>query len=1110
MQSLHRLPPPPPAFRALPGMTSPLTRVVAIGASAGGLKALQELLGQVKPGIEAAFVVAQHLAPDHASQIVPLLTRATQLRVESAADGQALERGCVVVAPPNCDVTIESGHIKLTPPAPRFGPSPSVDRLFDSLANACGEHGVAILLSGTGSDGACGLRAVGASGGITVVQSPESALFDGMPSAAIALGSPDLIATPQAIGARLTEWLSGGGHWHEVAASSQPLLLTSAAHQLKESTGIDFSEYKESTLRRQIYRRMAVTGIKTMEAYLQLLASDVTESRALMQNLLVAVTAFFRNPDAFEELKRHLCSQAAELFSSPPFRVWVPGCATGEEAYSLGMIISETLGHPQQLSDVLKIFATDLDEQSLTIARKATYPISAANTIPLELRERFTIDKGTQFEMSKDLRSCIIFARHNICEDPPFPDIDLVSCRNLLIYFTAALQERVIDLLSFSLRPGGLLFLGGAESLGEMSGFRLLNPLFRLYERTQEVRTRYRLASMLVQRKTPQERLPVVVSNESESLPTQHIQLLDALIRIFAKPCLVVDANHLLVEVIGDVSPFCQMPQGRLTSTAISFLRDDLKAEARALLLLARAGRTPVRSGRLILPELPSPLRLEAAPILVGQQNLTILSFIQEMEAESPMPVFENVEHNTIFAQEIERLEQELLTSQDTLRRSLLHLERVNEELEASSEELQASSEELQSSNEELEASNEELQASNDEMAALNQQLRVRGDELERLNTDLENIQRSVNQGMVILDQDLRVVRFSPLAVRVFGLVAADIGQSLIGIPTTVPVQGLRETLLSVVHEARRCSLQATSEDNAYLLQLMPYRNSERQILGAIITMTDVSELVALRHVAEASLQEFERLTDALDQAVWKRDWTTKQILYISARIAAITGWTASDIAALPDLLDTAIVPSDRAAVLAAREAAGQAGWDLTYQISHRDGRIRRIHEVAITLQDLDSDHAVVGTMADITEQQAILQHTHVLTQACRMLLDNDPRPAALLDSSLVFICVNERLAQHLQMRAEQLIGQSMDVLAEHLSLRDPATPPSAPTPLSQTFREVAQQVIDTNQSCLAQPCVLLQPEPQTLALNLDFLPIAHPPDPTGLLLLLNSESPPA
>jgi len=1082
-------------------MTTHLARVVAIGASAGGLKALQDLLGQVGPGMEGAFVVAQHLAPNHASQLVPLLARATQLRVEAARDGQALEAGLVLVVPPDCDATIDAGLIKLAPPAPRFGPSPSIDLLFDSLASDCGERAVAIVLSGTGSDGACGLRAVGANGGLALVQSPDSALFDAMPSAAIALGSPDLVANPQTIGGRLMQWFSSGGNWSQVAPDAQPLLLSSAAFQLKKSTGIDFSQYKESTLLRQIQRRMAVKDMKTMDAYLQLLETDANESRALMQNLLITVTSFFRNSDAFAELSRQLKNYMLGLSSANSFRVWVPGCATGEEAYSLGMVISEVMGHPAQLSERLKIFATDLDEQSLMIARKATYSISAAKAIPSDLQERFILNRGSHFEINKNLRSCIIFARHNVCEDPPFPDIDLVSCRNLLIYFTSALQERVIDLLSFSLNPGSLLFLGDSESLGQMSGFRLLNPLYRLYERSQQARSRYRLASVLGQRKMPQERLPAVATGKTESLPTQHLQLLDALIRVFAKPCLVLDENHILVEVIGDVSSFCRMPQGRLTGTAISFLRDELQAEARALFLLARAGRNAVRSNRLSLPGLATPVRLEAAPILVGDQQLTILSFLQETEEDSSTGLFETAEGNTIFALEIERLEKELLTSQDTLRRSLLHLEQANEELEASSEELQASSEELQSSNEELEASNEELQATNDELASLNQQLRLRSDDLEHLNTDLENIQRSLNQGMVIVDQDLCVTRFSPLAVRVFGLVTADIGHSLIGIPTTVPIQGLRDALLSVVHEGGRCNLQATSEDIAYLLQLMPYRNSDRKILGAIITMTDVSELVALRRVAEASLLEFESLTDALDQVVWKRDLPSMRILYISARIEELTGWKASEMTALPDLLDTAILPSDRGPVLAAREAGG-AGWNVSYQITCRDGTVKTLREMAIPLAEADSDHAVVGTLTDISDQQMIQNQVSFFERAIQILIENDVHPAALLNQSLHFVRVSERFARHLNCSSQDLQGQTIDVIAEHLSLLE-SSQLSAMRAVSEGWRGLAKQVMDSKKACLHLPCQPLAVSSPNQNLSMDLLPLDTSSSSIGLLLRL-------
>jgi two-component system CheB/CheR fusion protein len=1083
-------------------MTLTLARVVAIGASAGGLKALQELLSLLKPGEDVAVVVAQHLAPDHASQLVPLLSRATHLKVEQASDGHPLAPGTVVVVPPNCDATIEAGHLKLATPAPRFGPSPSIDLLFESVASDCGERAVAVVLSGTGSDGACGLRAVGANGGLTVVQSPESAQFDAMPRAAIALAGPDLIADPPTIGVRLSEWFASGEHWDQTVVDSEPMLLASAVSLLRQASGIDFSQYKESTLLRQIQRRMAINAVPSLDSYLQRLGADGSEAKALTQNLLVTVTSFFRNPDGFQALSGHLKNLIGKLGSEEILRVWVPGCATGEEAYSIGMLVSEVMGHPANLSQVLKIFATDLDEQSLSIARKAIYPTSAAKSIPALLKERFIHDQGSEFEISKDLRSCIIFARHNLCEDPPFPNIDLISCRNLLIYFTAALQERVIDLMSFSLQPGSLLFLGSSESLGQLSGFRVLDPVHRLYERTQQGRSRVRLASVLSQRKMPPDRPALAASVERDSLPTQHIQLLDALTRVFVKPCLVLDENHTLVEVIGDVSPYCKLPEGRMTGAAISFLREDLQAEARALFLLARAGRGPVRSQRLRLPNLASALRMETATIQVGESLLTVLSFIEEEEDEPTTDRFAPSDRNTVFALEIERLEQELLTSQDTLRQSLVHLEQANEELEASSEELQASSEELQSSNEELEASNEELQATNDELAVLNQQLRIRSDELEHLNTDLENIQRSLNQGMVIVDASLRISRFSPLAVRVFGLVETDIGQSLIGIPTTVPIQGLRDSLLKVVHGGERCNLEATSEDMSYLLQLMPYQNRERHTLGAIITLTDVSEMVALRRAAEASLHEFESLADALEQAVWKRDRSCQRIFYISSRIHDLLGWDPPEICIQPGLLDGAIVPSDQSFVMASREAgSGATGWEISYRMTRRDGEVRLFREVAILLDGGDVESTVFGTLSDITEQQATLNQKQFLGRAFQSLMDCDPLPIALLDASLRLVAMNGPFSQRFGGNSADRSCLTIDDLEKVVVLLREPVNSGAETPAQGGLRTLAEQAMESKQPYLQQSAEWLQPGANKPTLSLDILPIHSTEESTGLLL---------
>ena len=1077
-----------------------LDHVVVIGASAGGLEAIQELLALLPPDGNVAYVVAQHLAPEHPSQLVDLLKRCTRLPVLSATDQTPLQPGQIVVLPPNCDASFDNGSLRLVPPQPRFGPSPSIDGLFESLAASWGDRGVAVVLSGTGSDGACGLRAVGGAGGLTLVQAPESARFDGMPRAAIALGSVDLVADPAALGAQLCAWFTSGRDWtSRLEDDTAPLLLTSAAAQLKQCTGVDFSQYKESTLRRQVQRRMAIRGVHSLEDYLPLLSTDPSEGQALLQNLLVTVTSFFRNPDAFAALGRQLEPLLARRDPGDRLRVWVPACATGEEAYSIGMTVSEVLGHPADLSQQLKIFATDLDEQSLAIGRRGHYPISAAKAIPEALFERFAVRHDNSFEICKELRSCIVFARHNVSEDPPFPNIDLISCRNALIYFTAPLQERVIDLFGFSLHSGGLLFLGSSESLGRTSGFSVVNPLHRIYERSRQSRSRTRLSLAKPMQAPPlPPRLAHALASVRETVPEQHIKLLEALIRTLAHPCLVVDENHDLVEVVGDVSPFCKLPEGRMTAAAGAFLRDELQSEARALFLLVRADRAAASSGSLQLPGLASTIHLEAAPLQVGERALTVLSFVQEgRDTVSPLAGLGITERDAAFAREIERLERELLASQDSLRRSMADLEQANEELEASSEELQASSEELQSSNEELEASNEELQATNEELGGLNQQLRIRSDELEHLNNDLENIQSSLSQGMVILDRQLRITRFSPLAVRVFGLVESDVGQPLIGVPTTVPLPGLREALLAVVNGDERRSIEATSEEVAYLAQVMPYRDRHGGRLGAIITLTDVSELVALRRAAEASLREFASLADALDQAVWKRDHTMERILHLSRRIEGLTGWSAEELCRNPSLLEAAIHPDDRAAVTAAR-GMQQPGWSLTYRLIRRDGQERMLQEVATVLED-SNDHGVVGTLADVTEQTQFARTTRLLADGFHALAMAEASSLVLLDGALRLVHSNAGFAEAVGAAA----GDSLEPLLDRLTVAvAPGTTADA-EPLA--LRERARRVLQSGAPVLGLMVWLGGDGERRGPFRLDLLPLGPAQPAAGVLLRVHA-----
>lgn len=456
-----------------------------------------------------------------------------------------------------------------------------------------------------------------------------------------------------------------------------------------------------------------------------------------------------------------------------------------------------------------------------------------------------------------------------------------------------------------------------------------------------------------------------------ETVPEQHMALLEGLIRAICPPALVLDENHDLVEVIGDVTPFCRLPEGRMSAAAHSFLLPELQSAARALFLLARADGLAVGSEPLTLAASDRSVRLEARSIQVGERPFTVLTFNPaEKAALATAAKSLAMAQDVAFDQEIERLERELLSSQDSLRRSLADLEQANEELEASSEELQASSEELQSSNEELEASNEELQATNDELGTLNEQLRARSNDLEQLNVDLENIQTSLSQGMVIVDPQLRISRFSPLAVRVFGLVDSDIGQPLMGVPTTVPIPGLREALQAVLGGESRRSLEAGSEEVSYLVQVLPYLERDGRRRGAIVTLTDVSELVALRHTAESALDEFATLTDALEQAVWKWDRPMRRLLYASKRIQALTGWTPTELCDRPALVDEAIDPADRERVAAAR-APDRQQWSVRYRLITRDGRQISVQESARVVSD-GGQPWVVGTLADVTGLRAL------------------------------------------------------------------------------------------------------------------------------------------
>lgn len=843
------------------------TRLVAIGASAGGLEALQAFFSAVPSNSRSTFIVAQHLAPTHPSLMVDLLAPTTRLPVRLASDGDAIAPGSVFVVPPDRDVTLTRDSLTVSEVQERVAPRPSINRLFESAAEAWGSDVTAVVLSGTGSDGAEGLRAVREAGGVTMVQDPSTARFAGMPTVAMSLTTVDLIGAPAELGARADDLVASieSAGWEDSSPVAHDMVRSIVA-QLHRQLDLDFSGYKEGTIRRQIQRRMAVMQVDSLDDYFAALTTMPDEAQNLADNLLVTVTEFFRDPEAFAALRAALADRLAARQEDDPIRVWVPGCATGEEVYSITMVIADLLGRPANLQRRLRVFGTDLDEASLTVARRAHYPLSAGDTIPVDLLDAFTVADADGFTVAEDIRGCTVFARHDVGEDPPFPSIDLVSCRNTLIYFAEPLQRRVLGLLAYAVRPHGLLLLGRAENLDDATtAFTPIDSQWRLFERTEEPapRPNYPASSQPGRYTRPvghSRRVPVSAPVTSQ----EHDDLLEALVRSSGRRFMVVDEMLDLVEVVGDVSPFCRVPEGRATTSAIALLEPQWADEARALLLLSRSeGRSVVGS------ELPgrgpdSSFRMSVAPLSVAGRDLHVVEFLAART--EPRDGVVRLERDVTSDEIIRHLEEQLRETQATLKRSMLELQETNEELESSSEELQAASEELKAANEELESSNEELTATNEELGALNQALRIRSEQLEELNDVLENIQDALNQGMVIVDHEASVVRFTPSAVRIFGLMDSDVGRPLADIPTTLPIPGLSDAIGAVLQGGERLSIEALGEPASYLIQVLPYHSVPGSRLGAIITLTDISEMAQLKSRLEANVVELERSQTLLQE----------------------------------------------------------------------------------------------------------------------------------------------------------------------------------------------------------------------------------------------------
>ena len=822
---------PPPAA---PPPAEPLV-VVGIGASAGGLKALQRFVEAVPADSGMAYVVIMHLDPERKSRIAEILQDRTSIPVRQVTRATAVRANHVYVIPPGHDLEMVNATIRVLARSghPQHAP---IDLFFRTLAGAYGADAVAVVLSGSGSDGTAGVRHVREHGGITVAQLPAEADYDDMPATAIATGQIDLVLPAAQIPTELLRLRRMPPPLHAGAPTAETeALLARVFTMLRGMTGQDFRLYKRATVLRRLERRLRVNGTRTLEEYLPLLQESDTEARALVRDLLISVSGFFRDPGAFDALAGLVPSLFDGKGPDDAVRVWVAGCATGEEAYSIAILLAEhaaTLDAPP----TVQMFATDLDEKGYAWGRDALYPASVVADLPAERLSRFFLQEAGGYRVRKSLREGVLFAVHNVLQDPPFARLDLISCRNLLIYLQPEAQEQVMGTFHYALRPGGVLFLGTTETAGDGGRFAPAAGKQRIYRRDDAA---HRLPPRLSAADLPRRAAAMVPGAAVDihrspgfSYGALHLRLLEA----YAPPSLVVDERLQVVHLSGRAGDYLHVGQGEPSRSVIDLSRGALRMELRSALYQAfEKGLATTRRVRMDGPGSPHVSVTVAAPPEDGEaERFALVTFSEHAEIDGDGEA--QAPDDGASVKEALRLAREQLESTSAARdRTVAQLQSANDELHSINEEQKAASEEL-------ETSREEIQSINEELTTINQEHQNTIDELKRTNADLRNLIESTEIGTIFLDREMRIRRYTPAVEAIFNFTAADAGRPLAHITHRLDYPGLVADARSVLASQRRMEREATSDAGAwYVVRINPYVALDEAIDGAVLTFFDIT-----------------------------------------------------------------------------------------------------------------------------------------------------------------------------------------------------------------------------------------------------------------------------
>ncbi len=813
--------------------------IVGIGASAGGLDAFKKFFMALPADSGVAFVLIQHLDPTRSSLTAELVGTYTSMRVVQVRDRMKVAPNCVYVIPPNTYLSIENRALRLSVPTESRSLRMAIDFFLSSLAQDQHERAIGIVLSGTGTDGTLGLKEIKAAGGMTMVQDPVTAQHDGMPRSAIAAGCADHVLAAEQMPATLVAYVRHAavakpGVEEPKGAAVDP--LASALVLLRTRTKFDFDGYKSGTLRRRIHRRMSLRQVSSLPQYVELLRSDPTEASALVKDFLINVTSFFREPLAWKTLQeRAIRPLLAEKDEHAPLRAWVPACSSGEEAYSLAMVLIEEM-HATGKTCRLQVFASDVDTEALEAARAGVYPEGIAAHVPPERLARFFVKQDHHYRASKELRETVTFAQQSLISDPPFSRLDLISCRNLFIYLEPAVQERLIPLLHFALVSGGYLFLGSAEGIGPAEDlFKAVSAKWRIYRRigpTRHDKVQFPLAAPPFSPPGPERAAALSKSGRVAAL-AQHL-----LLQRYAPACVVITRAGEIRYFHGRTEDYLAQPTGLPTQDLVAQARNTLRTKLRGAVQEALRGEQAVsvagiqmrRGGTL------ARVRITVEPLSPGTNDseaLWLVSFADEPAgAAIATPI---ADASGTDAALVHQLEDELKTTKEDLQQYI-------EDLRAANEELMSVNEELQSSNEELETSKEELQSLNEELTTANLQLEIKIQELEATNNDLDNLLTSTNIATLFLDTKLHIRQFTPAATKLFTLIPSDIGRPISDIAQRFTDPSLLADAAAVLRQPSSPKREVQAQDGRwYVRQVLPYRTRDHRIDGVVITLSDVA-----------------------------------------------------------------------------------------------------------------------------------------------------------------------------------------------------------------------------------------------------------------------------